>query len=409
MGQAKHIMFWFFAFIILIIPGCNQINNRTENIDDFIFQQDDQYYFDKPTSTSLSMAVSENGYYFFSGPRNSYLYYVDKKTMKPVILCNKPDCLHTDESNPEKVNYCNAFFFSNNASLIYYDSSLYVYDRNGTSLFKVSLDGTSRQKIYTFKEPPLYAIIHRGYMYYMTNDNGTVSGKEASTFSTCGLYRISLSDMSKRPELIYQYKGIYANLCGLKGYKNYVMFTYNAYDDSLLQSAHASLLKYDINKGNTTAICQDAGRYSICCDKIVFYSIDGFTYRCNLDGSDKKLLNDVEGLSYSDGTYIFMDTKVLKQIKPNGAAMKRQLIVYTLEGKEVQSFDIEALGVNDVYGGDNHYIFIPDDNSKMNEVDEIKSLWVIDKRKIATGKAEPEKLFEFIPKVKFPGVITKTD
>lgn len=398
-----------FLLLLFALHGC--ASSGLENQKSVIFNQDDQYWFVKPTSSSISMAKSEEGYYFFSGPQNHYLYYMDKDTLKPAIVCNKPDCLHADEPHPEKIPECNAFFLSNNSNLIYSNSSLYVFgseagDYDHMNIYRISLDGTQHQKVYTFLEYPSYITIHRGYLYYVTNDNGTVADREDSTTSCVQLFRITLGNLKKAPELLYELNGIYANIAEIKGYQASVFFLSNAYQDSSLKSVTATLQKFELSNGEVNTICSNAGHYSICGSKIVYYWIDGNVYSCNMDGSGKKMLDHVRGYTMSDEKLIYTDTIHLKRdSKSAGSSGKRQLLIYDLEGSLLRSIDIDDLGTNSMYGGDGEYFFLPDDRSNRNEFGTISSLWIINKDDLVNRSANFEKIFEFVPKIEFKGVV----
>ena len=153
----------FFSLLLILLfmtfISCSCAKNNVKGAsasEGYVFGQDDQYWFNKFSASDLAVAESEDGYYFFSGPGQSYLYFLDKKTMKAQILCDKPDCLHADEPDPSKKTYCNAFFNITFDNLIYYNKYLYILDafsgnNSGYGLYQVSLDGTQRKQIYTFK------------------------------------------------------------------------------------------------------------------------------------------------------------------------------------------------------------------------------------------------------------------
>lgn len=399
-------------FILISVTGCSFSSTATKGIsnsESFIFGQDDQYYFTKQIASGLSMAESEDGYYFISGTENSYLYFLDKKTMQVQILCNKPDCLHADEPDPKKITYCNAFLNITNANIIYYGQKLYLLDsfsgiNSGYGLYQASLDGTQRKKIYTFKVQPTCLIIHRGYIYYTTADNATMSENEETTATKSELYRINLSDLNKKPELIYKIDGFEANISRLIGYKNTVYFSYTYFQDSSLQSYTGALMDYNIINSKVAMVKQDVGNYSICGDYFAYYWA-GKIYRCNMDGTNEILLDHVTGIPLSCKNYILTDT-FNKKISDKIA--KRQLIVYDLNGEKITSVDIDTINISDsVYGCSDEIIFTPDNSSQKNQFGNIRSLWTINLKDVSTGKLSLMKVFEFVPKVDNNGVETK--
>jgi hypothetical protein len=363
----------------------------------YIFGQDDQTFFDK--SLPLTMAESEKGYYFFGGPNNNFLYYLDKASMKAVVLCNKPDCLHTDETNPEKIANCNACLFDKNTGLIYFNSSLYVLG-DDNSLYQISLDGTTKKKVISFKELPHTIIIHRDFLYYTTDDHGTIEGNEANTVTDCKLYRIDMYRPDKGSELIYSCSGIYGQFIKVIGYEDSIYFSFVKYSDSKMQGMDSNLLKYDLKSQKITHMLDDIGNFSICDNKLLYLNVKSRKYNImDLESSEDREVGYFNGHVTFDGRYIYCDTLPLK-------SQKRELIIYDLNGAEVNKFNLDFCGNDLIYGGDSNYLFIPDNLAHKNDYGEIKSLWVLDKSKIDLKNTELKKIYEYIPKAKFPGIIT---
>lgn len=369
-------------------------------------KHDDQPFFDK-LADFYTMAASENGYYFLGGPYNNFIYFVDKKTFKPIILCNKPNCLHEYESDPIKISSCNACVFGMKRNMIYNNAYLYVTDKLMENLYRISEDGTSIRRIYKFNEHPDTVIIHRGYIYFSTNDEGTVFGEEHKTKSTIRIYRIGIDNLNLKPELIYEHIGIYARLIDIIGYGENVYFAFGWNTDFSLQQAESILLKYSTVYERTTKIVENIGNFSIANNLLLYYDIQKKKYRLlSLSDSTHNTLDILRGHIEFDGKYIYCDTYILIQNSGNDTE-KRHLIVYDLKGAVIQSFDIDGLGNDGIYGGDSDYLFIPDNHSRKNEYGEIVSLWYIDKRKLETGNATLERIYEFIPESQFVGIVSK--
>lgn len=125
--------------------------------------------------------------------------------MEPVPLCNKPNCLHQQEQDPEKVADCSAFFRDSRAEplLAYYDGAVYLtalkdpFDSSGAiGLIRVKTDGTERETVLELPENSGVCLIHRGYLYY------TVDTYNIELDADYGVYRQSLQ--GGKPELIYK-------------------------------------------------------------------------------------------------------------------------------------------------------------------------------------------------------------
>lgn len=368
----------------------------------YLSNEDDQYYFTKQVASICSMAKTEEGYYFFSGPNEMYLYYLDRKTMKPIALCDKPDCLHGRETDPKKIINCNAFFSYMNGNLMYYGKNLYMFGQSSASeaekmsLFQVSLDGAQRKRIVDLKEDVLRIIIHRGYVYYITNDYGTIDGKEDTTVSTCKLFRINLNDIAKGSEELYTASGIYEEAGMMKGYGDGIYFEFLRFTDPTQTKMERNLYRFDINRKSILKILNDVCNYTFSGDKIVYNDSADQVFTCSLLGEEIGKLNNIIGAPLCANNYIiayFSDQNGIKLITYDWSRIKRA------EFPLPASFCI-------LYGGDSEYFFIGDDFSRHNEYGNIETLYMIDMEKIAQGTATLEKVFDYVPDAQFPGFIS---
>ena len=152
------------------------------------------------------LAETEKGIYFSV---NNTLLYFDYDTMDSIPLCSKPNCMHNNETDPEKQAQCEAYFpaISWYSRVYLYNQSLYVFHRTGigsqySALTKVSLDGTERKTLFTFEcFIPSYAIVHRGRFYCVVE---TVS-ENAERFGELRSY--SLDAPREEPVCHFKYKG----------------------------------------------------------------------------------------------------------------------------------------------------------------------------------------------------------
>lgn len=424
MKRAKHsLRVILFGVLVLICLLCscmkenddvsesninsNTISNimiNTENNDN-IKLYSDQLYFEKTQGSSPSMVSSQSGYYLIGGAEGAkFLYYTDKATMKTTTLCNKPDCLHAEEKDPGKKRNCNAFLNDTAdtvGDLIFYDNHLYCargklgIDQFTTVLTKISLDGTQREDVLVFKAFPQYIIIHRGYLYYSTMDDGTIAGKEDSTISKSGVYRVPMTNLKRVPELVYENDGIFAHIGVLAGYENCIYFVCIRYPDANLLKLDRELICYDIKSGKASIIDNNARRNAICGGKLVYSVDDGSKCVCDLDGANKRILDGVIGDADSDDKYLLTDTKAMyyQGVKDDqGNPIHKCLYVYDLNGKQLQAFDLESYQGASVLGSDMNYIFITSySQSNKYEVE----CWKIDKGKIADGSATMEKYYSY--------------
>ena len=90
----------FLSFIIIIISITSIIScaGNYESNNNYIKGKDAQYMYMSMDSQQY-ITASKEGYYFING---LYLYYCDFNTMNPIVLCNKPNCLHDKEVDETK-------------------------------------------------------------------------------------------------------------------------------------------------------------------------------------------------------------------------------------------------------------------------------------------------------------------
>jgi hypothetical protein len=406
-------MFFVVMFVFILFSGCSQSSagnpENTVNVDAHFDAFSDQLNFAKSLGSFPSMVASESGYYFIGGHSLlKYLFYIDKATMSTVVLCNKPDCLHMNETDRQKREYCNAYLGKdhtrNIGDLLLYGSNLYYFRIKsdiGTAqylLTQASLDNTQQKDIFEFKQYPQYIIMHRGYLYYSTSDNGTVAGKEDSTVSKSGIYRVPMDDLKKKPELIYENNAVYAQIGGLLGYQDSVYFICDGYKDSKMENQIKDLMRYNIDSGNASKIADNSGRSAVCANKLVYSIDDEHLAVCDLDGSNKKTLDSINGFPYCDDKYIVTDTILMKLTgakDKQGNPVKGCIYIYDLTGKELQSFDLDGYANASVFGGDSNYIFLTTTSRTENENKEIYEYWRIDKSKIENASAEMEKFYSY--------------
>ena len=116
--------------LCLLLTGCGAKYTTTE--DAYVPDEDYQFCFGFG-SRSNPITESETGYYFVLG---DYIHYMDKETLKPIVLCQKPTCKHDKETDPYIVADCNAFMRADWVG--YYQGKLYTIARCLSSTIKKS-------------------------------------------------------------------------------------------------------------------------------------------------------------------------------------------------------------------------------------------------------------------------------
>ena len=382
-------LFILCMLLFTIITGCS--NAIVYDPNQYDFEHDDQYYFTKLSASYPSVAKSADGYYFFSGESNSYLYYMDKKTMNPVILCNKPECLHAEESDSQKRERCNAFFYQSN-NLIYYNQNLYAigFDpeslTGGLVLTRISLDGTSQKVVAKFKDAVQRLIIHRGFIYYAVDDL-TSDSNDTVTQNTCEIYRISMDKTEAIPEPVFNGKGFGGIIGYLAGYKGNIYFLFLQYTDSTLMKLSSSLYKYSITGGKPEMIKENVSSFAFCNDQLVCSDINRNVEITSLDGTNAGTIQAVAGYPMGADDYIYV-----YQADSSGD----KLVIYDWKGHVISDYGKIAAKCMP-YGGDELYFFMEDEhNQSVSGNSHI--IYMIDKRKLPES-TEPKKIFEYVPKI----------
>ncbi|QNU66030.1 hypothetical protein EHE19_014225 [Ruminiclostridium herbifermentans] len=399
--------------LLITLSGCGG-KQSTENT--YIKDQDSQFMYFSQGSSPI-MAEAENGYYFFSG---SYLYYADKNTMKPVILCNKPNCIHDRENDPKKVYNCNAFF-SNDASpfISYYNGNIYVISiilgssNQQTELLKVSSDGTKRKSILKFDVKPMSLTIHRGKLYY---EQAAYDKNQNSVYS---IKEFNLNKFNAKPKTIYTGTLEGGHIQDLMCYGNNLYFLEFAHNENSFTDIH---MRYDILTGKANRLYNDidsddlefASYPSIHNGKIYYsvskYNMDGTSqtknsYVCNLDGSNKKEIFsiDKDSVFLSDQQYLYSNDIIWSaDAKPKD---QQKLRILDNNGKVINSIDTGYINDNSsvICGGDLHLFITTSTKDKFQ-------IFYADKKQFTkTGKIEIKTFFEMDIDRMTPAIVTGND
>ena len=173
----KRIASTLIAVICLsLLTGCANKTNETDTTE--IINTDYQYAFED-TGVSPKFYKTAKGYYFTSG---KFIYYLDGKTMKYTPVCNKPDCLHDQQTDFYESDQCNACIRGQESPVTegigYYNGYIYYQESVGDSfdrhyvISRLAADGSSKDIIVDdedIKNTPYRLIVHRGYLYYTKN------------------------------------------------------------------------------------------------------------------------------------------------------------------------------------------------------------------------------------------------
>lgn len=317
----KTIAFVFTVILLVsVLCGCNDKENTYGSA--FNYKTDYQYYYNTLGGCTLPITKSETGYYFFL--QNRFLYYLDKESMQATPLCNKVNCLHNDRD--ECSAYFNTFQVPSTiagANIVqYYEDSLYMLLREedqygallSNSLYKVSLDGTTREHLITFEDYANNWIIHRGYLYF-SQVKYSDEIKDFTTYDSVSIKRLPINDLESEPMEIFNTKNYYESVYGdypFTAYGDYLLLvvrpissedikTYeqtqelNAIPFDYFYSINTQTLK--IHQINTEEKEMSAPVFYN--DKLLYTIIDGDDrksryYTSDLDGNNEMFFKDME-------------------------------------------------------------------------------------------------------------------
>jgi hypothetical protein len=385
---------------VMLLSSCS---SRTTDLDEYSNNIDDQYNYWSYSRDYV--CETNNAYYFMSGYEMNYLYIYDKDKKKAIPLCNKPDCKHTNETNGYKVADCNAFLGLGPRFLeLYKDSIYYVDESSSTSngfipiLYKISLDGTKREKVLVFTHDVTYCVIHRGYFYYATMDSKTDEEGDKEEGENKFIYRLfrqSIDNPTQTPELIVEGYDYVGRVNDLICYGDYLYYSITYYTDESCQEIVKSINMYDIqNKTNKRILENGTPPYTIFNDRFIYQETDG-TYACDLTGENSQKITDKIGIYSANSKYLF---------------------IYNYQRRDVTILDndfnvIKMITLDETYkqpiGCSNEYYFL----SRKPGSNEYGNTYTISVLPLANNlqNVNPRVFYEYVPETMFPGVNSKVN
>lgn len=403
---------------LLNLCGC-QTNTSKFNpyTEDELFEFDHQKLNTSSNGFQMGIAESQDGYYFVAN--DCYLFFSDKETLDPVIVCNKPNCRHNLETDPEKKAECNAYVEDGIPNLMYYDHHLYYIATVRPEprkvvyyLRKLALDGTFIEDVYQFPAWPAALIMHRGYIYYSYGDYD--AQEMGGVYTTFRLARASLTD--KKEQVLHTNEYLSPYISSITAAGKYVYFESTGYtvtgDQFDPTTGDGMIFKYYCFNTQTESITEMEGKEgatpsqpAITKDSLIRYfwyfnyedERNRVLYRSDLEGQGLEEVFKVDPTVYSilwDGTYFYVDNN---QMITNARKedVTRTIQVYTPDFELLTSFDFTDVDGEDLSKTMNSTLKISDDY--LFTVDrasdfQAASFYYIDKSEIASGKVSPHKV-----------------
>lgn len=361
----KKVLFIFFITLTVVLSSCTSHNNGIKNIKedntkqtidiskltgfswaDFNVETDDPVFM----SEYHEIAVSEKGYYFIY---SDILYFKDKNSGLCVPVCAKPECSHEDKDLDSCNAYFNSYTFYPQLGLFYYNSNLYILGNDGKGkdgqgeglyLYKVSMDGTKREMLYSLGEF-VSSLDSLNLRFFMHRGKGYLSYSE-ETKATLLSFEID----SEKPEMktVDILEGKAPEFYRLSGYGDYVIYQYFFYKDKNLEKFNGGIKVYDGN--NQQVIIDNAIKtYCITTDKLYYETNSGIkAYDLkSKKTSDYKTDKNAYAINY-DGKYFYT--------YDNDLDSDYVIYVYNKSGRLIDTIKTFK-GCTDIAFGDNKFFF----------------------------------------------------
>lgn len=334
----------------------------------YIEGSDYQYMNMESLHFTLRHVRGDKGSYVLHG---DYIYFIDEDSNTILPLCNKADCLHDKETDPEKYSYCNAcitasgFLPIGEAGISYCNGYLYCLYKgsliSSPTLYRLSEDGSKKETLYTWENCTINEwVIHRDVLYFTKQFFEEVDGTMKESLQLASL---SLTDAVKREKPVFTPDAdLDVLMLGApKAYGNYFYFQIHAYtpseeeitDDNYLQYLYYKTFVYDILNDEVSELTlpdllqtEYLSGVEFWDDKILLHAFDFAEdaanvtdwYIAELDGSAPKLfMEDIPRYSLfaSDGTYLYLTNA---HTVARGKADEEDLI-YEVFDKELNKID----------------------------------------------------------------------
>lgn len=287
------------------------------DLDTYSLNNQDTTY-GQPEFVSNRAASSDLGIYYWGGNSDSRerLMFYDKASKTSVLLCNRPNCTHSD-------NTCNASFNAYTLSgeefyrymIYYYEDSVFLAghdEEHNVNLYKVSPDGSSWETYMTLFKAEMTTVsenggtsvswsfpsvcLHRDYVYFIDNSE-----------SAPKLRRMWLG--GTEAEVVFEPVGERTRLFRMRTYGDFVFFQAGKYVDEKLE---AGIYAYNIKTEDVTLVKANAIREYFVVGESLYYEFNEKMYKYDLrTGEDKELpitcLFDSDHVSFVDenGIYVF--------------------------------------------------------------------------------------------------------
>ncbi len=342
------------------------------------------YYIANSTSEYISSLVGE-----LQDQKSYNIIMFMQDDGSKTVVCSKPECKHNNkecpawlttgsEDNSEKKSG-NGLTGYNGQQIYYYNGKLYVIyndeEKSGYSyLVEVTANGSYRKRLFEIGEvDKSYSLVFRDSSVYIYKREGSTSGYDDITAT---IRRRSLD--GNEDEIIQSYTAMGACIYAVKSYGDKLYFLEEEYKREKDANGKVTgqtfnrlgLFAYDYNTHNVEQVIdEEITDYTFDTDKgVLYYYIceDGLYKKDFSDGKITKIYNKEENvtnvaqISYINGK-IYMSNSMFRgfySVKPS------KMIIKVLNESGTQENEINMLyklGISETFFGDNNKIFYKSD------------------------------------------------
>lgn len=268
-------------------------------------------------SSERNVAKCETGYYTLTDKK---LYYVESDSMQATPLCNKPNCMHNDESCNAEIGVVDNICYSD-GYIYYVKDAGEEHKFEGSCLVKISADGSKREEILYMENSLDDWIIHRGNFFYcirkFTVDEST--GLENVNYADCYIYAYPV-DKSAEPKEIYFAEEVQkdAQISNVIAYGDNLYFNIYGMERENAKSEVRKTIKLNLESDSATEMISPQGTSlsnPMYLDGLLVFSSEDkenekyIYYKTDFDGNNpEKFIDTYEGENIiCDGKYLYLD------------------------------------------------------------------------------------------------------
>lgn len=366
------------TLLALSLCGCAEKQEDT-----YMEGTDYQYMYKDLENIFPRQAKGEEGYYLLNG---KFIYYINKEENAVMPLCNKPNCLHNQETEESRYQSCNGYVENNGMiGIAYCDGYLYYVsckfdEKNMYELYRVKEDGSVKELVHQWNDSTIKQwIVHRNKFYFVEVTYETQEDGEIGE-----LYAVKELDLKKalngKETVIYEPEEnlVIEDIAWPSAYGNHLyfdVFAYTASDDVVTNDNYQDYLYMKTFEYNLTdkkfheiespeeGFVQNVTFYK---DKLLVHPWNPekemeeqqTCYITDLDGSNSEVFmeNALAGENFIwDGTYLYVGNRnMISEDNP----VKQIYKVYNEQLEKIDEIAMAFENVGDPSIGDGLGMFL---------------------------------------------------